>query len=96
MYTRHRLPFLQQLLGEFLAVAMLGPRQVGKTTPALELVRGRPSALANAESTGLRHLVMGHQLERPHQGRVVEFGHAVGGAGLHQLRRAGGLRQCDA
>ena len=45
MYSRHRLPFLQQLLGEFPAVAILGPRQVGKTTLALELVRDRPSAL---------------------------------------------------
>ena len=45
MYTRYRLPFLQQLLGEFPAVAILGPRQVGKTTLALELVRDRPSTL---------------------------------------------------
>ena len=34
-----------------------------------------------------------HQLQRLHQPRVVEVGHAVGGAHLHQLRRAGGLRQ---
>ena len=45
MYARHRLPFLRQLLGEFPAVAILGPRQVGKTTLALELVHDRPSAL---------------------------------------------------
>ena len=45
MYSRHRLPFLQQLLNEFPAVAILGPRQVGKTTLALELIRDRPSAL---------------------------------------------------
>jgi uncharacterized protein len=44
MYKRHRLPFLRQLLGEFPAVAILGPRQVGKTTLALELVSDRPSA----------------------------------------------------
>ncbi|HEY1393263.1 MAG TPA: ATP-binding protein [Methylibium sp.] len=45
MFIRHRLTFLQQLLGEFPAVAILGPRQVGKTTLALELVRDQPSAL---------------------------------------------------
>ena len=45
MFTRHRLPFLRQLLGEFPAVAILGPRQVGKTTLALDLVRDQPSAL---------------------------------------------------
>ncbi len=45
MITRHRLPFLRQLLGEFPAVAILGPRQVGKTTLALDLVRDQPSAL---------------------------------------------------
>jgi uncharacterized protein len=44
MYARHHLPFLRQLLGEFPAVAILGPRQVGKTTLALELVHDRPSA----------------------------------------------------
>jgi len=45
MYTRHRLAFLRQLLSEFPAVAILGPRQVGKTTLALELVHDQPSAL---------------------------------------------------
>jgi predicted AAA+ superfamily ATPase len=44
MFSRHRLPFLRQLLGEFPAVAILGPRQVGKTTLALELIRDRPAA----------------------------------------------------
>jgi uncharacterized protein len=45
MYARHRLPLLHQLLGQFPAVAILGPRQVGKTTLALELIREQPSAL---------------------------------------------------
>jgi hypothetical protein len=43
MYARHRLPALQQLLNQFPAVAIFGPRQVGKTTLALELVHDRPS-----------------------------------------------------
>ena len=37
MLKRRALPLLRQLLGEFPAVAILGPRQVGKTTLALEL-----------------------------------------------------------
>jgi predicted AAA+ superfamily ATPase len=45
MYARYRLPLLKQLLGEFPAVAILGPRQVGKTTLAQELVQHQPSAL---------------------------------------------------
>jgi uncharacterized protein len=45
MYARYRLPFLQQLLDEFPAVAILGPRQVGKTTLALALIQDRPTAL---------------------------------------------------
>lgn len=44
MLPRHRLPFLRQLLGEFPAVAILGPRQVGKTTLALALAAGEPPA----------------------------------------------------
>lgn len=45
MYPRRALPFLQQLLGEFPAVAILGPRQVGKTTLALELAHQHPAML---------------------------------------------------
>lgn len=44
MIERYRLPFLRQLLAEFPAVAILGPRQVGKTTLALELLQSDPSS----------------------------------------------------
>jgi predicted AAA+ superfamily ATPase len=44
MFQRHRMPLLRQLLGEFAAVAILGPRQVGKTTMALELIEEHPAA----------------------------------------------------
>ncbi|MBB4843369.1 putative AAA+ superfamily ATPase [Paucibacter oligotrophus] len=43
MYPRRQLPFLQQLLSEFPAVAILGPRQVGKTTLALALTKQLPT-----------------------------------------------------
>ena len=39
------------------------------------------------------NLVRRHQFQRPHQRRVIQVPHAVGRAGLHQLRRARGLRQ---
>ena len=45
MFQRYCLPFLQQLLTEFPAVAILGPRQVGKTTLALDLLKDRPTAI---------------------------------------------------
>lgn len=45
MYPRFHLPTLRRLLAEFPAVVILGPRQVGKTTMALELMRNLPSAV---------------------------------------------------
>ncbi len=39
MKSREHLPALQRLLAEFPAVAILGPRQVGKTTLAVELAQ---------------------------------------------------------
>lgn len=42
MYDRYAQPFLKQLLAEFPAVAILGPRQVGKTTLALNLAESLP------------------------------------------------------
>ena len=43
MLHRHSLPYLRQLLSEFPAVAILGPRQVGKTTLAHELAAALPA-----------------------------------------------------
>ena len=40
-------------------------------------------------------LMISHQLERSYQRRVVELGHSVRRAGLHQLRGVSRLRQCD-
>jgi uncharacterized protein len=44
MFTRRALVSLRQLLSEFPAVAILGPRQVGKTTLALLLAETLPAA----------------------------------------------------
>lgn len=44
MYSRLTLGPLLQMLGEFPAVAILGPRQVGKTTLAMELAGNLPAS----------------------------------------------------
>lgn len=45
MIARRRLAILQQLVDEFPAVAILGPRQVGKTTLALHVLASRTDAV---------------------------------------------------
>ena len=44
MIPRFFQPQLAKLLASFPAVALLGPRQVGKTTLALQLIEGNPKA----------------------------------------------------
>ena len=50
MYVRRALALLRQLLAEFPAVAILGPRQIGKTTIALALAESLPAAYLDLES----------------------------------------------
>ncbi len=50
MILRRLLPALESALAEAPAVALLGPRQVGKTTLALELAKSRPSVYLDLES----------------------------------------------
>jgi predicted AAA+ superfamily ATPase len=50
MITRRLVPALTSALAEAPAVALLGPRQVGKTTLALELARTRPAVYLDLES----------------------------------------------
>lgn len=52
MLPRRLLPSLTAALGESPAVALLGPRQAGKTTLALEVARARPSVYLDLESEG--------------------------------------------
>lgn len=50
MFERYLTPILLQELQHSPAVALLGPRQVGKTTLALEVARGRGSVYLDLES----------------------------------------------
>lgn len=50
MFSRHLLPQLTQELQHSPAVALLGPRQVGKTTLALEVAKTIPSIYLDLES----------------------------------------------
>jgi predicted AAA+ superfamily ATPase len=50
MITRHMLPSLLTALDEMPAVALLGPRQAGKTTLALEVARQRETIYLDLES----------------------------------------------
>jgi predicted AAA+ superfamily ATPase len=50
MIDRRIRPDLECLLAESPAVALLGPRQVGKTTLALQVAEGRPSVYLDLES----------------------------------------------
>ncbi len=54
MIPRRLLPTLDSALAESPAVALLGPRQVGKTTLALEVARNRPSVYLDLESDAAR------------------------------------------
>ncbi|THF65028.1 ATP-binding protein [Pseudothauera rhizosphaerae] len=50
MFDRQILPLLIEELAHTPAVVLLGPRQVGKTTLALQLAQGRPSLYLDLES----------------------------------------------
>lgn len=50
MFQRHLLPTLTDELAHNPAVALLGPRQVGKTTLALQLAQSRPTVYLDLES----------------------------------------------
>jgi uncharacterized protein len=54
MIERRIKPSVETLMTEAPAVALLGPRQVGKTTLALEIAAGRPSVYLDLESAADR------------------------------------------
>lgn len=52
MITRRVLPEVEYLLEHSPAVALIGPRQTGKTTMALTIAEQRPSVYLDLESQG--------------------------------------------
>ncbi|OIO72006.1 MAG: ATPase [Zetaproteobacteria bacterium CG_4_9_14_3_um_filter_49_83] len=72
MIVRRIYSQLQALLGQYPAVALLGPRQVGKTTLALELAEGRDSIYLDLESDADRAKLQDPELYlSSHQDKLV-------------------------
>ncbi|MBE7417703.1 MAG: ATP-binding protein [Ideonella sp.] len=72
MIRRRLLPALASALAEAPAVALLGPRQVGKTTLALELAHGRPAVYLDLESEADRAKLAEAELYLPqHADKLV-------------------------
>jgi predicted AAA+ superfamily ATPase len=55
MLSRHKTEMLRARLDQFPAVALLGPRQAGKTTLAEQLIADRPSVYLDLENLADRH-----------------------------------------
>jgi hypothetical protein len=74
MIPRRLLPALTAALAESPAVALLGPRQAGKTTLALELARSRPAIYLDLESEADRAKLAEPELYLPqHEDKLVIF-----------------------
>ncbi|MCC6765862.1 MAG: ATP-binding protein [Deltaproteobacteria bacterium] len=72
MLSRRLLPDLTAALAEFPAVALLGPRQVGKTTLALEIAKERPAVYLDLESEADRAKLTEPELYLPqHEDKLV-------------------------
>ena len=72
MIRRRLLPALASALAEAPAVALLGPRQVGNTTLALELAHGRPAVYLDLESEADRAKLAEAELYLPqHADKLV-------------------------
>lgn len=72
MIRRRLLPWLTGALAESPAVALLGPRQVGKTTLALEVAGTRPSVYLDLESEADRAKLSEPELYLPrHEAELV-------------------------
>lgn len=88
MIPRRRLNEVAQLLSEFPAVALTGPRQVGKTTLALEIADGRPSLYLDLESAEDRERVADPENYLPaHEDRLVILDEVQRFPGLFQSLR---------
>jgi len=72
MIPRRLLPALTSALAESPAVALLGPRQAGKTTLALEVAKDRPSVYLDLESDADRAKLAEPELYlRQHEDKLV-------------------------
>ncbi|MGH8666933.1 MAG: ATP-binding protein, partial [Burkholderiales bacterium] len=72
MIPRRLLPILNTALAEAPAVALLGPRQAGKTTLALEVAKGRPAIYLDLESEADRAKLAEPELYLPqHDDKLV-------------------------
>lgn len=72
MIPRRLLPILDSALAEVPAVALLGPRQVGKTTLALEVAKSRPAVYLDLESEADRAKLAEPELYLPqHEDKLV-------------------------
>jgi len=72
MIDRNINPSLSELLDQFPAVGLLGPRQVGKTTLAHEIARQRPSVYLDLESDADRRKLTDPELYLgQHQDKLV-------------------------
>lgn len=72
MLDRRLTPLLEAALGESPAVALLGPRQAGKTTLALAVAAGRPSLYLDLESEADRARLSQPELYLAgHEGELV-------------------------
>ena len=74
MITRRRCTLLNQRLDQYPAVALLGPRQVGKTTLALAIAEDRPSIYLDLESDADRAKLAEPELYlADHEDKLVIF-----------------------
>lgn len=72
MIPRRLRPTLNEALAEAPAVGLLGPRQAGKTTLALEVAKGRPSVYLDLESESDRAKLAEPELYLPqHEDKLV-------------------------
>jgi predicted AAA+ superfamily ATPase len=88
MFQRDLLPLLSEELDHAPAVALLGPRQVGKTTLALEVAKSRPHLYLDLESERDRAKL--HQAELyfdAHRDRLVILDEVHRSPGLFPLLR---------
>ena len=93
MIPRRLRQTLTSALAEAPAVALLGPRQVGKTTPALDVAGTRPAVYLDLESEADREALLAHPVAGASwEGLVIEslIGAAPSGIDAYFFRTSAG------